>query len=153
MVATVSLAQVRRRKLAAVHRQTTISGIASTWRPALDLVWQFLRTQPALHTDGHSIFLYRHPSRRDAPMDVEFGVEVTSDFAAAGEVHAAEAPQGEVAMAVHIGAYDRLHETHDAIHAWTRAQGRSFAGWSWEIYGDWTDDSSKLETAVLYLLV
>jgi hypothetical protein len=55
-------------------------------------------------------------------------------------------------MAVHIGGYDRLRETHDAIHAWAAAHQRSFGGRSWEIYGDWSDDPCKLETTVVYLL-
>ena len=29
---------------------------------------------------------------------------------------------------------------------------RSLAGTSWEIYGDWNDDPTKLETLVVYLL-
>jgi hypothetical protein len=29
---------------------------------------------------------------------------------------------------------------------------RALAPPSWEIYGDWTDDPSKLETTVVYLL-
>jgi hypothetical protein len=31
--------------------------------------------------------------------------------------------------------------------------GKSFAGKSWEIYGDWTDDVTKLETHFEYLSV
>ena len=30
--------------------------------------------------------------------------------------------------------------------------GRAFGPCSWEIYGDWTDDTTKLETQVIYLL-
>jgi len=41
---------------------------------------------------------------------------------------------------------------HEAFHAWSRTTGRDFAGWSWEIYGDPSDDPSKLETSVIYLL-
>jgi hypothetical protein len=63
-----------------------------------------------------------------------------------------QTPAGEVAAAVHIGGYDRLKDTHDAIHAWAQAHNRAFAGTSWEIYGDWSDDPSKLETTVIYLL-
>jgi effector-binding domain-containing protein len=61
-------------------------------------------------------------------------------------------PAGEVAMAVHVGGYDQIRRAHDAIHAWRARSGRAFAGLSWEIYGDWSDDPSKLETTVCYLL-
>jgi effector-binding domain-containing protein len=85
-------------------------------------------------------------------MTVEFGVEVTRSFSSSGEVHEASTPAGEAAIAVHRGGYDQLHRAHDAIHQWARSHDRAFAGQSWEIYGDWSDDPSKLETTVVYLL-
>ncbi len=69
-----------------------------------------------------------------------------------GEVYATETPAGMVAVAVHVGAYERIKETHDAIHAWREACNRTFAGKSWEIYGDWSDDPAKRETTIMYLL-
>ena len=121
---------VQPRRLAAVRRRVAIGGIGTAWRPALDQVWAFLKSQPGLRTDGHNVFLYHHPARPRRAHGVDFGVEVTRGFAAAGEVHPAEAPAGEVALAVHVGAYECLKETHDAIHAWAQAQQRAFAGQS-----------------------
>jgi DNA gyrase inhibitor GyrI len=152
MAVVVSVRQVNVRMLAAVRRQVRLGEVGSAWKPALDQVWAFLRNQPGLRTDGHNVFLYHHPSQRSAPMTVDFGVEVTRTFAPSGEVRPAETPAGEVAMAVHVGGYERLKETHDAIHAWAAASRRTFAGQSWEIYGDWSDDPSKLETTVVYRL-
>jgi effector-binding domain-containing protein len=148
----VAVQTVAPRKLAAVRRRVAIGGIGAAWRPALDQVWAFLRTQPGLRTDGHNVFLYHHPARRDLPMDVDFGVEVTRAFEPAGEVYATETPAGMAAVAVHVGSYDGLKATHDAIHAWRETNQREFAGTSWEIYGDWSDDPAKLETTVFYLL-
>ena len=138
----VTVQTVTARKLAAVRRRVAIGSIASVWRPALDLVWAFLRAHPGLRTDGHNVFLYHHPSSRDAPMDVDFGVEVIRPFEPEGEVVPADTPAGEVAMAVHVGDYAQLRGTHDAIHAWRAQAGRTFAGMSWEIYGDWSADPS-----------
>jgi effector-binding domain-containing protein len=115
-------------------------------------VLEFLRTQPGLRTDGHNVFLCHHPARRDQPMDADFGVEVSRAFESAGEVYATETPAAMAAVAVQLGAYDRMKETHDAIHAWREANNRALAGKSWEIYGDWSDDPSKLETTIMYLL-
>jgi effector-binding domain-containing protein len=139
-------------KLAAVRRHVAIGGIGLAWKPALDKIWEFLRSQPGLRTDGHNVFLYHHPARRDQPMDVDFGVEVSRAFESAGEVFAAETPAGMVVVAVHRGAYERMKETHDAIHAWAVANNRAFAGQSWEIYGDSSDDPSRLETTIMYRL-
>src|SRR5215510_12044820 len=122
-------------RLAAVRRHVAIGGVGAAWRPALDKVWEFLRTQPGLRADGHNMFLYHHPARRDLPMDVDFGVEVTRAFETAGEVYATETPGGEAAVAVHRGPYNRMKEAHDAIGKWMRANQRESAGYSWEIYG------------------
>ena len=46
-----------------------------------------------------------------------------------------------------------MKPAHDAVHAWRRANGRRIGAMSWEVYGDWTEDESKLETEIFYLLV
>jgi effector-binding domain-containing protein len=148
----VAVEVVKPRKLAAVRRHVPLGAVGSAWRPALDQVWAFLRSQPGLRTDGHNVFLYHHPARRTDPMDVDFGVEVAQSFIPSGEIYETNTPAGEAAVAVHRGAYDRPPATHDAIHQWAKSRDRTFAGRSWEIYGDPSDDPSKIETTVLYLL-
>ena len=148
----VSIENVPARKLAAVRRQVRVGEISSAWRPALDKVWEFLRQNPGVRTDGHNIFLYHHPPDRQLPMEVDFGVEVVRSFATSGGVYLTETPAGKVAAALHVGPYDRIGKTHEAIHAWAATSHQSFAGKSWEIYGDWTDDPAKLETRIEYLL-
>jgi effector-binding domain-containing protein len=148
----VHIETVPARKLAAVRRRIPVGQIASTWRPALDKVWHFLGQNPGLRTDGHNIFLYHHPDQPQSPMNIDFGVEVTRAFSPSGEVALVETPAGRVATAVHIGPYDQLGTAHDAIHSWAARNRMSFAGKSWEIYGDPSDDIMKLETRVDYLL-
>ena len=149
----VSVQAVQPRKLAAVRRQVAVGAVASAWRPALDQVWTFLRSQPGLRTDGHNVFLYHHAARRGDPMNVDFGVEVARSFMHHGEVYETHTPSGEAAIAVHRGSYDGLHAAHEAVQEWAKSHERTFAGSSWEIYGDWSDDPAKLETTVVYLLV
>ena len=61
-------------------------------------------------------------------------------------------PAGLVASTLQIGPYDALREAHDAIHAWRETHHRTFAGSSWEIYGDPHDDPTMDEVRVVYLL-
>ena len=148
----VSIQTASPRLLAAVRRQVRIGNVASAWKPALDQVWVFLRQNPGLRTDGHNIFLYHHPRTGEPTMVVDFGVQVTRPFAPAGEVILADTPAGKVVSALHIGAYERMGETHQAIQTWVVANNVKLAGKSWEIYGDWADDPAKLETQIEYLL-
>jgi effector-binding domain-containing protein len=151
MPVSVDLAVVRPRKLAAVRREITPGEIASTWKPALDKVWNFLRGQPGLRTDGHNIFLYHHQGN-GMPMLCDFGVEVTGAFDGAGEVYATETPEGEAAVAIHRGPYGQLSDAYDAIGMWMTENRRESAGFSWEIYGDPKPDPADNETAVVQLL-
>jgi len=137
--------------LAAVRRRAHSREVGRVWKPALDLVWEFLRRHEGLRADGHNCFLYHHAAR-NAPMEIDFGVQVIRPFEGEGEVICTEAPAGEVAMTTNVGSYDNLAAAHDAIHSWRAANGRAFGGWSWEIYGDWTDEPTKLEVQVVYLL-
>ena len=69
-----------------------------------------------------------------------------------GEIVFTHTPAGRVASTVHVGPPDRLADANAAIEAWCRANHRSLAGVSWEIYGDPGDDPATLEVQVLYLL-
>jgi effector-binding domain-containing protein len=143
---------VHPRKLAAVRREVAPGGVGSAWAPAVDKVWEFLRSQPGLRTDGHNIFLYHHPKQPGALILCDFGVEVTRSFETAGEVYATETPPGEAAVAVHRGPYHRMNEAYNAIEQWMAVNGRESAGSSWEIYGDPTPDPADTETTIVHLL-
>ncbi|HEY6244509.1 MAG TPA: GyrI-like domain-containing protein [Pyrinomonadaceae bacterium] len=138
--------------LAAVRRQVRIGEVGGAWKPALDLVWSFLRQHEGLRTDGHNCFLYHHPAQGEAAMVAHFGVQVIRPFPNEDEIVCTETPAGEVVMTTHIGSYAKLGAAHQAINSWRKENGRTFGFCSWEIYGDWTDDETKLETQVIYLL-
>ena len=140
------------RKLAAVRREVAPGAVGSAWGLALGKVWDFIRSQSGLRTDGHNIFLYHDPTQPGAPILCDFGVEVTRAFETAGEVYATETPGGEAAVAIHRGPYSRMNETYKAIEQWMKANRRESAGQSWEIYGDPTPDPADTETTIVHLL-
>ena len=148
----VKIVQLPPRLLAAVRRTASPREIPNVFRPALDLVWAFLAKHKGLRTDGHNVFLYHHVDQPEAGMPIDFGVEVTRRFEADGEVRCVETPAGEAAEVVHVGAYAGLSKAHAALHAWCAANGRKIGAFSLEMYGDWSDDPSKLETTIQYLL-
>ena len=138
--------------MAAVHASVPVGRVAAAWRPALDKVWAFLRTHDGLRTDGHNIFVYHHPVRPGAPMEVDFGVEVSRPFESEDGIVFTRTPAGRVAWTSHVGPPDQLTAANAAIEAWCDANHRSPAGVSWEIYGDPGDDPATFEVRVFYLL-
>src|SRR5579859_648909 len=152
MSVSVTVQTVQPRTLAAVRREVEPEKVGSAWEPAVGLVWDFLRSQPGLWTDGHNIFVYHHPKNPEAALSCDFGVEVTRPFESAGEVHATETPGGEAAVAIHRGPYDRMTEAYDAIDQWMVAHRRESAGHLWEIYGHPTPDPADTETTIVHLL-
>ena len=103
MSVSVKLQTVHPRRLAAVRREVAPGAVGSAWGPALDKVWEFIRNQPGLRTDGHNIFVYHHPAQPGAPIVCDFGVEVSRAFEAAGEVYPTEFSFGK--RATRSGAY------------------------------------------------
>ena len=98
-------------------------------------------------------------------VDVEIGFPVQAVPAglaslgsvASGEVGLSELPGGPVARAVHLGSYDGLAATYDALHDWIHAQpGYDDGAGPWESYVDMPDDMadpSRARTEVIWPLV
>jgi predicted transcriptional regulator YdeE len=152
MTVPVVVHTVHSRQLAAVAREAAPQEVASVWGPGLDKVWALIRSRPGLRAGGHNIFVYHRAEEPGGPLLCEFGVEVTAPFEAVGEVYATETPEGEAAVTVHRGPYERMNEAYLAIEEWMASNHREPAGHSWEIYGDPAPDSGKTETTIVCLL-
>ena len=133
-------------RIAAVREHVTPADIGQRFGPALDQVWAFVRE--AGLTTGHNVFVYDDT----APGVIQFGVQVDEEFADGAVVVCSETPAGTIATTTHVGPYAELGGAHSAVRAWCLDEGRPIAGPFWEIYGDWDDDPTKLETEVCYLL-
>lgn len=146
----ITLETVAPQLLAAVSARVQIKDITNAWEPALHQVKTFLAERPDLG-DGRQVFLYHHPTQRDAAMEIDFGIEVTKAFDDSGAVKCVATPDGRVATAVHIGPLTSLPQTHMAIHQWCAANGHAIGGFSWETYV-WGDAPDPVETIVRYAL-
>ncbi|HUP85729.1 MAG TPA: GyrI-like domain-containing protein [Acidimicrobiales bacterium] len=124
--------------------------LSATIRRLLDPVWAYVRTTDLVPL--HNIVLYRPPDGEPG-MPLEVGVRVDrafDDAAPPADVCCRELPAGRVARATHVGRYERLGQTHDAVVAFCHANGLERTGRSWEIYGDWNEDVDLLETEVVH---
>ena len=152
MHSPISTTQVAAQPIAAVRARMAAREIPRRFTESLDKVWAFLRLHPELRAGGHNLFLYRHDMDASGAMTIDFGVQVSREFEAEGEVFCAMTPAGEAATVRHTGAYSELGQSHAAVHAWMKENGRRDGGYSWEIYGDPAAGPAQTETDIFYLL-
>lgn len=114
-------------------------------REMYDTAYAWLRDAPVRQT-GHNHALYDRCTPLTLRMRV--GFPVSGRFTGTDRVKCVELTPGRAAHAVHVGPYAEMHRTYAALHDWCAERGVALTGESWEEYGDWTDDPSKLETGL-----
>jgi effector-binding domain-containing protein len=75
----------------------------------------------------------------------EAGFPIATSFPASGRVTISTLPAGEVATAIHVGPYDELKTTYEALMGWVEEQGRKPGGQMWEVY--LTDPGTEPDTS------
>ena len=70
----------------------------------------------------------------DDKFEMEAGVVVPDGTKGEGDIVVGELPEGKVATTIHLGAYDKLPNTYQAIGEWLKTKGLTSAGIGWEIY-------------------
>jgi AraC family transcriptional regulator len=93
----------------------------------------------AVHCQGAGIALAgppfaRYPSSGSGLLTVEAGMPIAAPASGEGDIEAGFLQGGPAAFALHAGAYDRLHETFEAIEQWMSAHDERPGGAPWESY-------------------
>lgn len=141
----VSIQDVQPRPLAAVRATYERPELSTVLIASLDKVYAFLNERQ-IGGRGCNVVIY------DGAGSMIAGVEMATAFQPGGDVVLAATPAGRVATATHVGPYREMMRTNDAIVAYCRESGLKLTGVSWEVYGDWDEDESKVLTDVFYLL-
>jgi effector-binding domain-containing protein len=141
----VRTVHVSPRSLAAASAPTTRARLAGDIRRLLDQVWPVLRDQKV--ATGLNVVVYR-----GNPLTIDAGVEVLSAFEETDVVRRSATPAGEAVTTTHWGTYSEMRSAYQALEDWANLSGRSFGDVSWEVYGHWSDDPSKLRTDIFRLL-
>jgi effector-binding domain-containing protein len=139
-------------RLAAVRDgRTSRAELSNTIRRLLDDVWAHIRASDLV--PQHNVVVYRGDLDAGAA-PIEVGVQVGQRFdgASDGGVRCADLPAGPAAHVVHRGPYDAMAPAYEAVEAWARQGGHRFAGVSWEVYGDWSEEPGELQTDIYVLL-
>ena len=75
----------------------------------------------------------------------ECAVPVAAPFEASEEVQPSTVGGGEAAFALHVGPYEAIGETWQALVTWVSEQGRVPAGPTWEVYLDDPQETPEAE--------
>lgn len=76
----------------------------------------------------------RYEGEPTETIEVELGVPTSRPIEPDGEVVPGELPGGEVATGTHVGSYDHLRQSYDALARWIGEQGRVPSSGMWEVY-------------------
>ena len=135
--------------LAVIRRRVSAAELSKVVPECCGLVWNAVRAQNT--KAGRNVAVYLN-----GEIQVEVGVELQGPFVEQDGVVLSATPSGSVATVLHIGSYGGLGAAHNAVHEWSRANGRRLAGPNWEIYGHWQEswnsNPSLIQTHVHYLL-
>ena len=100
---------------------------------------------------GMPLALYH--SMEGGAVDLECAIPVGSPVEGSGRIAAGELPTCTAATVTHMGPYDELGKTWEALMAWMKSEGLEPAGTPWEVYV--TDpgaepDQSKWRTDIFF---
>lgn len=129
--------------VAAVGEITKDNTIQQLFPKLLDRVWAHIRGTDVEGAD-HNVLIYRNHGT-----ELTAGVRVPDDTSAPpAPLILTATPSGRVAHLRHVGSYTGLPASVEALFAWCADNGIEVAEPSWEVYGDWEEDESKLVTDI-----
>ena len=70
----------------------------------------------------------------DGRFEIEAGFPASTPVPGEGQVEPSELPGGTVAVAIHVGPYDAMGPTYEALASWVRDSGAEPMGDAWEVY-------------------
>jgi len=125
-----------------MRRRVELAGIGQFVQEAFGAVYGLLAARGIAPT---GMPFTRYLEMSETSMDVEAGTAVPVATTGEGDVVASELPGGPCAVTWHIGPFDTISETYEALSAWIAALQRAPGGPPWECY--WTDPSSEPDPA------
>jgi len=133
--------------LAVAQEQLMRSEVSSKILGLFDIVYTWLRTSSVKQV-GHNYAIYDQCTKDR--MRARVGFPVSERFPDNELVQCIELESGRAAHVKHIGPYNKLQAAYDGLIAWCAREGHKTSGESWEVYGDWHDDPSKLVTDIYF---
>ncbi len=87
----------------------------------------------------------RYLSMGGEEWEIECGMAVSEAVAGAGRVESTELPGGTAVTTMHVGPYETLGQSWEALQGWVARNGKAGAAAPWEVY--WTDPGEVQDPA------
>ena len=150
MTSAIEIRDVPEQKLLVKKTTCSQSAIGPAFGQAIHSVGDCIRASDAkMISMPYAVYL----DWRATDCDLAAGCKVGGNVALDGGCEWLTLTGGAHAFASHLGPYDQLKETHEAIMAWCKANGKTMTGPCWETYPvdpGVEPDPSKWQTDVYY---
>ena len=128
---TVERRHVEAQPILFIQRRVAQADLQATMGECFGILYQ--------HGIAKGLAIAGHPITRyvDTGMGlwtIDFVMPLAEPAAADGEIQAGAISAGPAAVALHVGPYEALNETHTAIEQWIGAEGLEVGGAPWEHY-------------------
>lgn len=130
-MAEIRMTEHQAQVTAVVRERVPVADLPQFFGRALHQAMSAVQAQ-GRHPVGPPFSLY-HGMPTDA-VDVEAGFPVDRPITAVDGVTPGSLPAGTVAEAIHVGPYESLTETYDAVLAHIQEQGLTPSSDMWEVY-------------------
>ena len=127
----ITMTEHREQTTAVVRERVPVNDLPQFFGRALTQAMAAAQAQ-GHHPTGPPFSLY-HGMPTDA-VDVEAGFPVDGPIADVDGVTASSLPAGRVVEATHVGPYDTLPQTYEAVVAFMKEQGLTPSSDMWEVY-------------------
>jgi effector-binding domain-containing protein len=128
---TFSVETIGPRPAAAVRAQVPLDELRGVFDRGFHAVMRVVQAQGLTVTGPPFGFYPRMPTDT---VEVAVGFPVAAAIEPDGDVAPFELPGGRVVTGVHVGPYETLASTYQALTEWAATQGHALAGQMWEEY-------------------
>ncbi len=116
-----------------IKARVTPADMGSKLAELLPAVSRFLRERGVAPASAPTTFYHAHHDQLGV-FEIQAGMFVAEAMAGEGLVEPGVIEHTEAVRCMHVGPYEGLGETHEAVEAWLQASGRTSASPSWESY-------------------
>jgi len=132
----IKIVETKRQPTLAIRESTDLASIPDKMGRIFMEIFAFMQTRGIVPAGPPFAYYYdvNSMAANKGIVDMECGFPVSSPVEGDGRIRAGVLPAGKAISAIHVGPYDKLSETYDAILSWIQENGCQVEENMWETY-------------------